>query len=185
MSNTSNYSNAGEPASQPRTSNVLTQQQFLDRVDFAKQEIRQLGTNIQNISTLHQQALSSSDTQTSNDLEHLVAQTQLKNTKIRDQIKYLELDAAKTTDGTKRIKNIQSNQLKGEFDKALKDYQHEELEYQRRYRQQIARQYRIVNPQASEQEVEQASEMDWGSEGVFQTAVRSLTVRRYSVRLTI
>lgn len=172
MTNTSNYSQPGAPASQVSSSTVLSQREFLDRAEFAKSEIRALSTNIQDIASLHQHALSQPDSQTSNDLEALVARTQLKNTQIRDQIKRLELDAVKTQDGTKATKNIHAKRLKGEFEQTLKDYQREEVEYRRRYREQIARQYRIANPQATDREVEEASDLDWGSEGVFQTAVR-------------
>lgn len=168
MSATSNYSQPGVAA----PSSMLSQQDFLARVDFAKSEIRALSSNIQEIASLHQRALSSPDSSSSAQLENLVSQTQLKNTQIRDQIKYLELDAVKTQDGTKSVKARQAKQLKGEFEKSLKEYQQEEVAYRQRYRDQIARQYRIVNPEASEAEVQEASELDWGSEGVFQTAVR-------------
>lgn len=172
-SQTSNYSNAGAPGAS-HTSSVLTQQDFLARVDYAKAEIRQLSSNIQEIASLHQRALSSPDSNASASLENLVTQTQLKNTQIRDQIKYLEADAVKTQDGTKSVKARQAKTLKTDFEKSLKDYQQEEVAYRQRYRDQIARQYRIVNPEASEQEVQEASNMDWGSEGVFQTAVSNL-----------
>jgi syntaxin 1B/2/3 len=137
-----------------------------------KSDIRGLSGNIQEIASLHQRALSSPDSNSSAQLENLVTQTQLKNTQIRDQIKYLEADAAKTQDGTKSVKVKQAKNLKAEFEKSLKDYQQEEVNYRQRYRDQIARQYRIVNPEASEAEVSEAAELDWGSEGVFQTAVR-------------
>jgi len=173
---TSNYSNAGAPAAAGTTttsSSILTQQDFLARVDYAKSEIRSLSSDIQEIASLHQRALSSPDGNSSAQLENLVTKTQLKNTQIRDQIKYLELDALKTQDGTKSVKARQAKQLKGEFEKSLKEYQSEEVAYRQRYRDQIARQYRIVNPEASETEVQEASELDWGSEGVFQTALKS------------
>jgi len=171
-SGTSQYDNAGAPAL-PTSSTILSQQDFLSRVDFAKTEIRNLSKNIQDIASLHQKALSSPDNSTSAQLEDLVAQTQLKNTQIRDQIKFLEGDALKTHDGTKGTKTKQANQLKGEFKRSLEDYKQEEVAYRQRYREQIARQYRIVNPEATETEVQEASELDWGSEGVFQTAVSS------------
>jgi len=170
-SQTSEHSNPGGPAAPAPSSTVLTQQDFLARVDFAKSEIKTLGSNIQEIASLHQRALSSPDSNSSAQLENLVTQTQLKNTQIRDQIKHLESDASKTQDGTKSVKMRQAKQLKAEFEKALKDYQQEEVGYRQRYRDQIARQYRIVNPEASEAEVQEASELDWGSEGVFQSAV--------------
>jgi len=172
-SEASNYSNAGAPISAAPTSTVLTQQNFLERVDFAKAEIRTLSSNVQEIASLHQRALSSPDSNSSAQLESLVTQTQLKNTQIRDQIKFLEADALKTQDGTKGVKSRQAKQLKSEFEKSLKDYQQEEVGYRQRYREQIARQYRIVNPEASEAEVNDAAELDWGSEGVFQTALKS------------
>ncbi|RDW81996.1 putative syntaxin-like protein psy1 [Coleophoma cylindrospora] len=153
-------------------SNVLSQQNFLERVDFAKSEIRTLTSNIQQIASFHQRALSSPDANSSAQLEDLVTKTQLKNTQIRDQIKFLELDAAKTQDGTKSLKARQAKQLKSDFEKELHSYQQEEVQYRQRYRDQIARQYRIVNPEATEQEVQEASELDWGSEGVFQTALK-------------
>jgi syntaxin 1B/2/3 len=170
-SGTSQYDNAGAPAL-PTSSSILSQQDFLSRVDFAKAEIRNLSKNIQDIASLHQKALSSADNSSSAQLEDLVVQTQLKNTQIRDQIKFLETDALKTKDSTKSLKSRQAKQLKGEFEKSLNDYKQEEVTYRQRYRDQIARQYRIVKPEATDAEVQEASELDWGSEGVFQTAVR-------------
>ena len=167
---TSQYSNSGAPGNPAPSSTILSQQQFLERVDLAKSKIRELGTSIQTIASLHQAALSSPEPNSTR-LEDEVTKAQLMNTSIRDDIKYLELDAVKTQDGTKSVKARQAKQLKAEFEKALKDYQQEEVAYRQRYREQIARQYKIVNPDASDAEVDEASEMDWGSEGVFQSAV--------------
>jgi len=171
-SQNSHYSNAGAPGV-PSASTILTQQAFLERVDFAKSEIRELSSNITEIASLHQRTLTSSDSNSPAHLEDLITQTQLKNTQIRDQIKFLERDAIKTEDGTKSVKVPQAKQLKGEFEKALRDYQQEEFAYKKRYREQIERQFRIVNPQATEAEVQEAADLDWGTEGVFQTALKN------------
>ncbi|RAL64045.1 hypothetical protein DID88_003233 [Monilinia fructigena] len=157
-SHTSNYSSGTPGAIPPPSNNVLTQQQFLDRVDYAKSEIRSLSSNISQIATLHQRALSSPDSSSTASLEALVTETQLKNTKIH---------------GTKNVKSTQAKRLKTEFENQLQQYREEELNYRNEYRRQIGRQYRIVNPEATEAEVEEASQMDWGSEGVFQTALKS------------
>lgn len=169
----SQYSNQqyGDYPAPATSTAILTQPDFLGRVDLAKSEIKTLSSNIQSIATFHQRALSSPDSNSSAQLENLVTQTQLKNTQIRDQIKFLEADALKTQDGLKSMKTKQAKQLKGEFEKALNDYKQEEVAYRQQYRDQIARQYLIVNPDASQAEVNQAAELDWGSEGVFQTAV--------------
>lgn len=170
MSSYGNGTTNGAPAATAPNS-VLSQPDFLARVDYCKAEIRELTSSIHEISTLHQRALSSPDSSSTAQLESLVTQTQLKNTKIRDQIKYLELDALKTNDGTKNVKSRQAKTLKGEFEKELEGYRQEELNYRQRYREQIARQIKIVNPDATEEEVEEAANADWGQEGVFQTAV--------------
>lgn len=155
----------------PAQSTVMSNQDFLSRVDGIKHEIRQLTTNIGEIGSIHQRLLNStgSDTASSAQLNNLVSQTQVLNTRIKDQIKQLETDSAK--DRNNQTKSSQIRTLKSNFKSQLEDYQREEQEYRKRYREQIARQYRIVNPEASDMEVREAADANWGDEGVFQTAV--------------
>lgn len=101
----------------------------------------------------------------------MITQTQVLNTSIKDQIKFLETDAARSKDN--QVKNTQVGQLKTSFTKQLQEYRVEEANYEKRYREQIARQYRIVNPEATESEVQEAANADWGNEGVFQTALKT------------
>ena len=156
------------------SSNTLSNPDFLSRVEAVKADIRTLTTHVGQIATLHQQSISSADNAgASNALESMVTQTQVLNTSIKDQIKYLETDAARSQGNT--IKDTQIRQLKTSFTKQLLEYRQEEANYERRYREQIARQYRIVNPEATEAEVQEAMGADWGNEGVFQTAVSSAT----------
>ena len=157
----------------PQAPSVLSSQDFLSRVTHVRNEIRSLTQNIQSIQQLHQRALAESDGGSSSQaLEQLVTDTQIKNTTIRDQLKLLASDAARTSDGSKGLKDRQVQAVKKEFETELRNYQQEEGAYRQRYQEQIARQYRIVNPDATEQEVQQAAQADWGNEGVFQTAVR-------------
>jgi len=113
--------------------------------------------------------LASPDSNVSAQLENIVTQTQIQNTGIKDEIKFLEKDAARSPDST--FKGTQIANLKRTFKKQLEDYQKEEQDYERRYRDAIARQFRIVNPDATEAEVNEAANANWGDEGVFQTAV--------------
>lgn len=158
---------------QPTTSGqqTLSQQEFLDRVQSLRNDIKNLTADIDYIAQLHQRTLSSTDGQANAQLEQYVSQTQIRNTAIKDGIKGLERDLARTTDGSRNTKNTQLQSLKTFFTAELDKYQAIELDYRHRYQEQIARQYRIVNPDASEQEVQEAAQADWGSEGVFQTAV--------------
>ncbi|KAM0255140.1 hypothetical protein ACHAQJ_006063 [Trichoderma viride] len=152
---------------------VLSQQDFLNRVGDLRNDIKSLTTEIDYIGQLHQRTLSTTDPEATQQLEHYVAQTQIRNTAIKDGIKGLERDLLKTTDASRNTKKTQLESLKTFFKSELDKYQSIERDYQQRYREQIARQYRIVNPDASEDEVHQATEADWNNEGVFQTALRT------------
>ncbi|ROV93767.1 hypothetical protein VSDG_07007 [Cytospora chrysosperma] len=158
---------------QQSSHNTLSQQDFLQRVSHVRNEIRSLTTDVHGIASLHHAALGGSDDTAQRKLDNLVASTQLKNTSIRDQIRSLKADVERTTDGSAGMKKRQFEALNGDFKKELQNYLQEEQQYRDRYRDQIARQYRIVNPEATEEEVREAADTDWGNEGVFQTALRS------------
>ncbi|RWA15082.1 hypothetical protein EKO27_g47 [Xylaria grammica] len=159
---------------QPIVPQTLPQQEFLGRIDFLRNEIGTLTNNVQAIASLHQRSLAEADGGLSGQqLERIVAETQSLNSGIRDQLKFLANDANRTIDGSRTVKERQVNTIKTQFERELRSYQEEEGSFRARYRDQIARQYRIVNPEASEDEVRQATEADWGNEGVFQTALRT------------
>lgn len=168
-SQASQYSTPQAAAVPSHGPTVMSNQDFLSRVEACRREIDSLSGNISQIANLHQRAISSPDSGSSAALENLVSQTQILNTRIRDQIKYLETDAARS--GGAVTKDSQIRSLKNQFKTRLEQYQAEEQTYRKRYQEQIARQYRIVNPDASEDEVQEAATANWGDEGVFQTAV--------------
>ncbi|KAI0101753.1 t-SNARE [Nemania sp. FL0031] len=155
---------------------TLPQHEFLGRIDFLRNEIGTLTNNVQAIASLHQRSLAEADGSggmLGQQLERIVAETQSLNGGIRDQLKFLANDASRTVDGSRAVKQRQVDAIKAQFERELHSYQEEESSFRARYRDQIARQYRIVNPDASEDEVRQATEADWGNEGVFQTALRT------------
>ena len=142
---------------------------FLARVEAVKSEIHTLSANIAEVATIHQRVLSNPDPAASKQLESIVTSTQILNTKIKDQIKQLEVDAARS--GGNSTKDNQIRSLKKNFTSQLEEYRREEQGFRTRYREQIERQYRIVNPEATDAEAREAADADWGDEGVFQTAV--------------
>ncbi|KAI1110337.1 t-SNARE [Nemania sp. NC0429] len=158
----------------PAASQTLPQHEFLGRIDFLRNEIGTLTDNVQAIASLHQRSLAEADGGVSGQqLERIVAETQSLNAGIRDQLRFLANDANRTVDGSRAVKERQVSTIKAQFERELRSYQEEESSFRARYRDQIARQYRIVNPDASEAEVREATEADWGNEGVFQTALRT------------
>ncbi|KAG7289682.1 hypothetical protein NEMBOFW57_006058 [Staphylotrichum longicolle] len=152
----------------PQGGNVLSQTDFLQRVSAIRADIQGLTTSIQNIATLHQQTLASSDNAARQALDDQVAATQLKNTSIRSQIQQLKADTERTTDGSFGLKKRQFDSLNADFKDTIQRFIQEEQQYKERYREQIARQYRIVNPDATDEQVRQAADADWGDEGIFQ-----------------
>ncbi|KAI1193089.1 t-SNARE [Nemania serpens] len=159
---------------QPAAPQTLPQHEFLGRIDFLRNEIGTLTDNVQAIASLHQRSLAEADGGVAGQqLERIVAETQSLNGGIRDQLRFLANDANRTVDGSRAVKERQVSTIKAQFERELRSYQEEESSFRGRYRDQIARQYRIVNPDASEDEVREATEADWGNEGVFQTALRT------------
>jgi syntaxin 1B/2/3 len=174
LSTNSQYSNYAAPAAP--TSSTLARRDFLDRVAFTTKQIDELPNLIGQLGRLHSEALNSAQSSPPAQLEGLITQIQQQNNQIRDSIKYLESDTVRTGDNNLlSVKNPQVKNLKNRFNQQLEAYRREEIDYKNKYQVQIAREYRIVNPNATEQEVEQASQMDWGNEGVFQQAVSNLS----------
>ena len=156
-SNYSQQSQYSQAAATPVASNAapeqhgarpLSQQDFLSRIDGTKQRIGQLTSDIQAIASIHQRMLSSPDNRSSSELESIVTQTQVRNTQIKDEIKFLEKDAAREPNNS--FKRSQVESLKRTFKSQLEDFQREEADYSKRYREAIGRQYRIINPEATD-----------------------------------
>ncbi|KAL5404663.1 hypothetical protein PMIN03_009007 [Paraphaeosphaeria minitans] len=173
----SQYSQASQYSSQlpqqthSHAATPLSQQDFLARIDGTKSRINQLSANITEIANIHQRMLSSPDNRSSAQLESIVSETQIRNTSIKDEIKFLEKDASREPQNS--FKRTQVEKLKRTFKSQLEDFQKEEADYSKRYRDAIARQYRIVNPEATESEVQEAANADWGDEGIFQQALKT------------
>ncbi|KAF2865529.1 t-SNARE [Massariosphaeria phaeospora] len=171
----STYSQASQysqPAALPTHGSApLSQQDFLARIDGAKGRITQLSSNIRDIASIHQRMLSSPDDRSTAQLEGIVSDTQIRNTQIKDEIKFLERDAAREPSNS--LKRGQVENLKRSFKTQLEGFQKEESDYSKRYCEAIARQYRIVNPEATDMEVQEAANANWGDEGIFQQALKS------------
>lgn len=148
---------------------------FLSQVTSIQNSINNLSQNVTKIAALHNQTLQSYDTgsassaQLTAQLESLVAETSLLNNHIKDDIKFLERDSKFPGDPQGVPKRQQVDKLKKSFDQELKNYQLMESQYRGQYRTQMERQYRIVRPDATQEEVDQAVQS--GETQVFSQAV--------------
>jgi syntaxin 1B/2/3 len=162
-----------QQAYQQHGTQALSRDDFGGRISGLRQRIDQLTADISSISNIHQRMLSSPDNNSSSELEAIVTQTQIRNTQIKDEIKFLERDASRQQPDSSlaSFKNSQIRTIKNSFKTQLEAFQKEENDYGKRYREAIGRQYRIINPDATDAEVHEAQNADWGNEGVFSQAV--------------
>ncbi|RAR00984.1 polyketide synthase PksG [Stemphylium lycopersici] len=149
----------------------LSREDFFARIEGAKQRIGQLTADIQAIASVHQRMLASPDNRSTAELESIVTNTQIRNTQIKDEIKFLERDVLR--DGNNPTKKTQVDALKRTFKSQLEDFQREEADYSKRYREAVGRQYRIINPDATDAEVDEIANADLGDEGIFTQALKS------------
>jgi syntaxin 1B/2/3 len=147
----------------------LSREDFLVRIEGVKQRIGLLTSDISAIATVHQRMLSSPDNRSTAELESIVTNTQIRNTQIKDEIKFLERDAVR--DSNTRIKRTQIEALKTQFKMQLEQFQKEEADYSKKYREAVGRQYRIINPDATDAEVDEIANSDLGAQGIFTQAV--------------
>ncbi|EOA90854.1 uncharacterized protein SETTUDRAFT_158352 [Exserohilum turcica Et28A] len=166
MSNLPTHDNTIEsPRAQP-----LSQDYFFAHIRGVKVRIGRLNSDIKAIASIHQRMLSSPDNRSRAELEEIVTNMQIRNTQINDEINSLERDAVRDPNG--KIKRSQVKTLKRMFKSQLEDLQKEEVNYSKRYREDIGRQYRIINPDATDAEVEKIVDSDLGDEGIFTHALK-------------
>ena len=135
--------------------------------------IDSIGRNLERLQLLQQQALddpdASQNTRTNRELDSLSSETMTLYRSFAGRITKL-----KQTPGAGDEKNAAQV---GSVDRKLKDaiqrYQTVDAEFRKKLQAQMARQYRIVRPDASEAEVREACE-DVSSTQVFSQAVRNM-----------
>jgi syntaxin 1B/2/3 len=145
-------------------------QEFFAEVGEIKEGIDHVKANISRIDSLHQRSLTDIDESTSSQTQHqldsLVAETSALNKNLADRIRKLKGKAASDPSKTPQVNNLDRS-----FKDVLRSYQGVEAAFQKRAREQMARQYRIVRPDASDQEVEEACSDGQGQQ-IFSQAVR-------------
>jgi syntaxin 1B/2/3 len=143
-------------------------QAFFSELDEIRNGMATVNNNITRIESLHQQSLTDIDesatAQTRRQLEDVVTQTSSLNNNLANRIKALKGKYSRDPN-----KSPQVGSLDRSFKETLRKYQMVEKNFADRTREQMARQYRIVRPDATDEEVEQACASGEGQ--VFSQAV--------------
>ncbi|KAJ7826862.1 syntaxin [Mycena olivaceomarginata] len=146
---------------------------FLTEVTSVQESIGTFSANVTRISALNTRslnALGDDDDIIKQELDGLVSETMTLSRQLKDRLK--ELQAAVPGASGRQEKEMRQNRVthvRTKFMEALQTYQQIEQEYRAKSRQRIERQYRIVKPDATQEEITEA--ISGGENQVFMQAL--------------
>ncbi|CDO72876.1 hypothetical protein BN946_scf185002.g61 [Trametes cinnabarina] len=139
---------------------------FYNEIASIQDDIRTFNDNVTRISDLHSRSLNATDDvqnqRVNQQLEELVADTSALSNVLRRRIKALQKQGGSGRDG--QIRNQQTGLVKQKFMEAIQNYQTVEQQYRQKYKQRLERQYKIVKPDASPEEVKAVVDDDQGGQ---------------------
>ncbi|KAJ7646017.1 t-SNARE [Mycena polygramma] len=147
---------------------------FLAEVTSVQDAIGAFNANITRIVALNNRSLSALGDEEANvksELDPLVAETMAQSTQLKDRLQALQAAVLPGARGKqeKEMRQNRTKHLRDKFVEALQTYQQVEQEYRAKARQRVERQYRIVKPEATQQEINEA--IEGGGDQVFMQAL--------------
>jgi len=128
---------------------------FYAEISSLQDAIRQFNDNVARIGDLHSRSLNNMDDaatqQNASQLEEFVEDTSAMSANLKKRIKDLERQGGQGRDG--QIRKQQTALVKSKFVEAIQHYQTVEQQYRTKYKQRMERQFKIVKPDASPEEV--------------------------------
>ncbi|KAI9065110.1 t-SNARE [Trametes sanguinea] len=148
---------------------------FYNEIASLQDDIRTFNDNVARISDLHSRSLNATDDvqneRVNRQLEELVADTSALSNVLRRRIKALQKQGGSGRDG--EIRKQQTGLVKQKFMEAIQNYQTVEQQYRQKYKQRLERQYKIVKPDASPEEVKAVVDDDQGGQIFSQALMNS------------
>ncbi|KAI0375029.1 t-SNARE [Pilatotrama ljubarskyi] len=169
---TSPQNGAGNGSADPMTN-------FYNEVTSIQDGITQFSNNVSRIADLHSRTLNSTDEGASRQnealLDELVGQTRQLSNELKDRIQALSSYPV-TRAQDQAIRKNQTSLLRQKFVEVLQNYQQVERDYRAKYRQRVERQFRIVKPDATPEEVAAVvNDTDGAGAQIFTQALSSST----------
>ncbi|KAJ6473313.1 syntaxin-like protein [Mycena vulgaris] len=149
---------------------------FLAEASSIQDSIGVFSANVTRISALNTRsldALADDGASIKQELDALISETMALSTDLKNRIKRLQ-DAVLPGARGRQEKEMRQNRVthvRTKFTEALQTYQQVEQEYRAKSRQRVERQYRIVKPDATQEEITEA--ISGGGEQVFMQALTS------------
>jgi len=160
------FSHQDEPAyemsdvkdSTPLSPSVITgdsMSAFYSEISSLQDSIRAFNDNVTRIGDLHSRSLNNMDESAAQrhatQLDDLVQDTSALSASLKRRIKALERQGGSGRDG--QIRKQQTALVKSKFVEAIQNYQTVEQQYRTKYKQRMERQFKIVKPDATPEEV--------------------------------
>lgn len=147
---------------------------FYDEITSIQGDLKQFNESVSRISELHSRSINITDESAAQrnaaELEDLVADTSALSDTLKRRIKALERQRASGRDA--QAKKQQVGLVKSKFMEAIQNYQGVEQQHRQKYKQRLERQYKIVKPDATADEIRAVVEDDNGGQ-VFSQALLS------------
>ncbi|KAJ6455689.1 syntaxin [Mycena sanguinolenta] len=128
---------------------------FYTEISSLQDSLRTFNDNVSRISDLHSRSLNNTDDNAAQrnaaQLDELVEDTSALSATLKRRIKALEKQGGSGRDG--QIRKQQTALVKSKFVEAIQNYQTVEQQYRSRYKQRMERQFKIVKPDATPEEV--------------------------------
>lgn len=149
----------------PLGGNSAYMQPFFDEVGEIKKIMSTIRYNIRQIEQNHGECLTAISAEQSREsssrLENLMKETNGAASQVRNKLKTLDLenkDFAKRNEGASeaRIRSNMHGTLTRKFVDLMAEYQEIQTKYKNKYRERGERQYRVVNPNATREEIDAA-----------------------------
>jgi len=148
---------------------------FYNEISSIQDSLKQFNDNVSRISELHSRSINTTDESVNQrnalELEDIVSDTGALSDTLKRRIKALERQGGSGRNG--QIKKQQTGLVKSKFMEAIQSYQTVEQQHRQKYRQRLERQYKIVKPDASPEEIRAVVEDDNGGQVFSQALMNS------------
>jgi syntaxin 1B/2/3 len=148
---------------------------FYAEISAIQESIKQFNDNVGRIGDLHSRSLNNMDDAAAQrnhaQLEGLVEETSSLSAALKRRIKSLERQGGTGRDG--QIRKQQTALVKSKFVEAIQSYQTVEQQYRSKYKQRLERQFKIVKPDATPEEVRAVVSDDQGGQIFSQALMNS------------
>lgn len=142
------------PAS-PATAGGGDMAAFYSEISSIQESLRTFNDNVARIGDLHSRSLNNMDDAVAQrnaaQLDELVEDTSALSATLKRRVKALEAQGGSSRDG--QVKKQQAAFVKSKFVEAIQNYQSVEQQYRTKYKQRMERQFKIVKPDASPEEI--------------------------------